>query len=137
MTEARAWPTWTTVAKSAPPAADVRLRLAGFYERWDRLTDAVAQYDLWINAHPDDNRHSLALNGRCWARGLLGQDLDKALSDCDAAHGFNRRTAASSTAAGWFTCGGASSTRRSPTMTRPWRSSRRAAGRSMDADCRS
>jgi tetratricopeptide (TPR) repeat protein len=74
------------VAKSAPPAADVRLRLAGLYERWDRLTDAIAQYNLWITAHPDDNRHPLALNGRCWARGLLGEDLDKALADCDAAH---------------------------------------------------
>ena len=74
------------VAKSAPPAADVRLRLAGFYDQGDRLNDAIAQYDLWIAAHPDDSRHALALNGRCWARALMGQDLDKALSDCDAAH---------------------------------------------------
>ena len=74
------------VAKSVPPAADVRLRLAGLYDRWDKPAEAIAQYNLWIPAHPDDNRHAQALNGRCWARGLLGQDLDKALADCDAAH---------------------------------------------------
>jgi tetratricopeptide (TPR) repeat protein len=26
-----------------------------------------------------------ALNGRCWARALLGKDLTRALADCDAA----------------------------------------------------
>jgi predicted aspartyl protease/tetratricopeptide (TPR) repeat protein len=74
------------VAKAAPAAADVRLRLAGLYDRWDKPAEAIAQYNLWIPAHPDDNRHAQALNGRCWARGLLGEDLEKALSDCDAAH---------------------------------------------------
>ena len=74
------------VAKAVPAAADIRLRLAGLYQRWDKPAEAVAQYNLWIPAHPDDSRHAQALNGRCWARGLLGQDLDKALGDCDAAH---------------------------------------------------
>jgi tetratricopeptide (TPR) repeat protein len=74
------------VAKAVPAADDIRLRLAGFYERADKLNDAIAQYNLWIPAHPDDNRHPRALNGRCWSRALLGEDLDKALSDCDTAH---------------------------------------------------
>ena len=75
-----------TVAMLVPTAADVRLRLAGLYDRADKFADAIAQYNLWIPAHPDDNRRAQALNGRCWARGILGQDLDKALADCDAAH---------------------------------------------------
>ena len=75
-----------TVAKTVSPAADIRLRLGGLYERLDRLDDAIAQLDLWIAAHPDDRRRPQALNGRCWSRALLGRDLDKALSDCDGAH---------------------------------------------------
>ncbi len=43
------------------------------------------QFDLWIKAHPDDSRQPAALNGRCWSRAQLGQDLDKALADCNAA----------------------------------------------------
>ena len=74
------------IDKIAPAAADVRFGLAGLYERAGRMDNAIAQYNLWISAHPDDTRHAMALNGRCWARGLLGKDLDKALDDCDAAH---------------------------------------------------
>lgn len=81
------------VAKSAPAAADIRLRLANLYEHGERPADAIAQYDLWIAAHPDDNRRPLALNGRCWSRGLLGRDLDKALNDCDTAHRIQPKNA--------------------------------------------
>ncbi|MEO8927064.1 MAG: hypothetical protein ABI306_07855 [Caulobacteraceae bacterium] len=45
----------------------------------------IAQYSLWIAAHPADGRLPRALNGRCWARALMGRDLDKALADCNAA----------------------------------------------------
>ena len=46
---------------------------------------ALANYDLWLRDHPEDVRRPNALNGRCWARGQLNRDLDKALSDCNAA----------------------------------------------------
>ena len=46
---------------------------------------AIAQYDLWIAAHPDDSRKPIALNGRCWSRALSGAKLDLALKDCNAA----------------------------------------------------
>jgi tetratricopeptide (TPR) repeat protein len=65
--------------------ADVRFTLAELYERADALAPAIRQDDLWIAAHPDDSRRSLALNERCWLRARLGQDLDKAAADCDAA----------------------------------------------------
>jgi tetratricopeptide (TPR) repeat protein/predicted aspartyl protease len=71
--------------RAAPKEADVRLFLAKAYARIDRLPASVAQYDLWILAHDTDSRMPEALNGRCWARALQGQELDLALSDCNAA----------------------------------------------------
>jgi tetratricopeptide (TPR) repeat protein len=46
---------------------------------------AIVELDGWIAVHPMDDRTASALNGRCWARARLGQDLDKALTDCNAA----------------------------------------------------
>jgi tetratricopeptide (TPR) repeat protein len=67
--------------------SDVRLELGGLYSRADALPAAVIQFGLWLKAHPEDSNGVKvhALNGRCWARALLGQDLDKALADCNAA----------------------------------------------------
>ncbi len=64
---------------------DVRLQLAHAYLAADRLPAAIGQFDLWISEHGVDYRLAQARNGRCWARGLLGQDLDKALADCNGA----------------------------------------------------
>ncbi len=73
-----------SVDRLAPKEADIRLRLAGLYEDADRLPAAIAQLDLWIAVHSQDVRLSGALNDRCWVRGLLGQELDRALNDCNA-----------------------------------------------------
>ena len=70
---------------AAPKQANERYRLAHDYERADVLERSVIQFDLWIDSHPDDARLPDALNGRCWARALLGVDLALALRDCDAA----------------------------------------------------
>ena len=69
----------------APKQADVRFRLAQLYQDADLLGPAVAQIDLWIANHPDDSKMANALNGRCWLRALQGQDLAKALTDCNSA----------------------------------------------------
>jgi tetratricopeptide (TPR) repeat protein/predicted aspartyl protease len=71
--------------RSTPKEANVRLQIAGIYVLADRLTEALAQYDLWIAAHPEDADLANAKNGRCWVRALLGIDLDKALKDCNDA----------------------------------------------------
>jgi tetratricopeptide (TPR) repeat protein/predicted aspartyl protease len=71
--------------KLAAKQDDVRLNLALGYEAAGQLAASIFQYDLWIAAHDDDYRIPNARNGRCWSRALLGQDLDKALSDCNAA----------------------------------------------------
>lgn len=67
------------------PEADIRLTLAQDYERADLVAPAAAQYDLWIAAHPKDARLATALSGRCRLGAISGQDLDRALSDCNAA----------------------------------------------------
>jgi tetratricopeptide (TPR) repeat protein len=71
--------------RAAPKEADLHLFLARGYESLDRLPESIAQYDLWISAHADDSRMPEALTGRCWVRAVQGRDLDKALSDCNAA----------------------------------------------------
>ncbi|HTW74195.1 MAG TPA: aspartyl protease family protein [Steroidobacteraceae bacterium] len=62
-----------------------RLQLAELYLRVDRLHEAIAQYDLWIPTHGDDGRQADALSGRCRARALADEQLDKALADCNRA----------------------------------------------------
>jgi tetratricopeptide (TPR) repeat protein len=71
--------------RTAPRQADVRFTLAGLFESADLLDSALAQFDLWIDNHPDDSKMAGALNGRCWVRALKGTDLPKALGDCNAA----------------------------------------------------
>ncbi|MGU3391352.1 hypothetical protein [Sphingomonas sp. M1A8_2b] len=46
---------------------------------------ALASYDQWLRAHPQDATRAAAFNGRCWARGQLNRELGQALSDCNAA----------------------------------------------------
>ncbi|WBO20871.1 retroviral-like aspartic protease family protein [Sphingomonas abietis] len=68
-----------------PVAADERLAIAWLYDEIDLPDRALAQFALWIKAHPDDQRRPEALNGRCRSRALLGQDLSSAMADCNAA----------------------------------------------------
>jgi tetratricopeptide (TPR) repeat protein len=80
-----ALPEAQAVNAALPRQADERLTLASIFERLDHFDEAIANYDLWIAAHPDDSRQPFALNGRCWTRALAGRDLPLALKDCDAA----------------------------------------------------
>lgn len=70
---------------TASKQADLRYQMARDYERVDRLSSAVEQFDLWIAAHVDDERIPYAENGRCWARAWGGGDPSLALKDCNAA----------------------------------------------------
>jgi tetratricopeptide (TPR) repeat protein len=71
--------------RDAPKEADVRLFLGQAYEHLNLPAASIAQYDLWIPTHRDDARMGGALNSRCWERALLGEDLAKALTDCNDA----------------------------------------------------
>jgi tetratricopeptide (TPR) repeat protein/predicted aspartyl protease len=70
---------------AAPPQANVRLTLGRLYQRAGEIPQAIKQYDLWIDAHSEDIALAGAYTSRCWARALTGQELDKALSDCNKA----------------------------------------------------
>lgn len=72
-------------AAAASRTSDRRLAIAGIYDDLGDYPQSIAQYDLWIAAHPDDSRLPMALNGRCWARALAGTNLTLALKDCNAA----------------------------------------------------
>lgn len=71
--------------RAAPKEADIRLFLARSYESLNLSPEAKAQFDLWIAAHPEDVKRPIALNRRCWVMAVQGQDLAKALSDCNDA----------------------------------------------------
>ena len=74
-----------TVDRLAPKQADLRYSLALVYERIDHMPEAIQQYSLWIDNHPDDSRMVAALGSRCFSRAMQNQDLPDAMKDCDKA----------------------------------------------------
>ena len=70
---------------SVAKEADVRLALGNLYARAGSLDQAIEQYDKWLDAHLQEVRTPEVLVSRCRARAMLGQDLDKALVDCNRA----------------------------------------------------
>jgi len=82
------------VDRAAPKPSEYRYQLAQLYASAHLLPAAIAKYDLWIAAHGEDAKIGSAHNARCEAKVLLDQDLDNALSDCNAAVRSNPRSAA-------------------------------------------
>jgi len=71
--------------RAAAGRPDERLLIGQVYARQGYDKKAIAEFDQWIPGHPKDDHLADALNDRCWSRALLGVDLDKALTDCNAA----------------------------------------------------
>jgi tetratricopeptide (TPR) repeat protein/predicted aspartyl protease len=69
----------------AAKSSNIRFEMARLYASSELLEAAIAQYDLWIPSHSEDSSLGTALNRRCFNRALLGQDLTKALADCNKA----------------------------------------------------
>jgi tetratricopeptide (TPR) repeat protein/predicted aspartyl protease len=67
------------------PQSDRRLSVAGMLTDLGEYDRAIANYDSWFKAHPEDSSRAGAFNGRCWARALAARELDQALDDCNAA----------------------------------------------------
>ncbi len=65
--------------------ADPRLELGELYADLDAFAPARAAFSQWLKAHPDHPRRVVALAGRCRAQAFLGQDLDRAVGDCNRA----------------------------------------------------
>ena len=70
---------------SVAKEADVRLALGNLYARAGSLEQAIEQYDKWLDAHLQEIRTPEVLASRCRARAMVGQNLDKALADCNRA----------------------------------------------------
>lgn len=79
-------------AAAAPPTSDVRLTLGHAYSTAGLHSKAVTQFDQWIAHHGRDAKLPSAYNGRCWARALMGRELDQALADCNAALRWSPQT---------------------------------------------
>jgi len=73
------------VDRLAPKQADLRFELAERYEAANRFSQAIPQYDLWIQNHPVDSRLAIALGLRCRASAIANEGLAAGLSDCDRA----------------------------------------------------
>jgi tetratricopeptide (TPR) repeat protein/predicted aspartyl protease len=81
--------------RALPKDAASRVRIGELYESVEQAAAAVSQYTKWIDSHPrEDPRMAVALNDRCWARALDGQELQQALADCNAALKLKPETAA-------------------------------------------
>lgn len=79
--------------KVAPKNSGTSLEVAAIYARSKLFKAAISQYDAWLGAHPNDSAVT-ALNGRCRARALSGQELEPALADCVKADRMVPRTPA-------------------------------------------
>ena len=71
--------------KTVAPQAQVRRQMAQLYDRLDLPDRQLQQLNQWIPAHPHEIGLESVLNSRCWARTMLGVELDKAVDDCDDA----------------------------------------------------
>ncbi|HVE88535.1 MAG TPA: tetratricopeptide repeat protein [Burkholderiaceae bacterium] len=73
--------------------SEIRLNLARAYLQMQDPAAALVQLNHWIPAHSQEYNIDEALNSRCWARALLGSELEQALSDCNAALKAKRTSA--------------------------------------------
>jgi len=71
---------------AAPRGSEARVHLGNLYQYAGDLPAAIAQYSAWIDMHErEDVAMPRVLNSRCWARAQWGQELDRALDDCNKA----------------------------------------------------
>ncbi|HEV2700555.1 MAG TPA: aspartyl protease family protein [Steroidobacteraceae bacterium] len=70
---------------SAPTRYELQLAESQAYADTGRYPMALQSLNTWIAAHPDDERRYVALMSRCLVRGMLGQELEAALADCNSA----------------------------------------------------
>ena len=61
--------------------------------RADAFPAATGEFTVWMASHPQDVQAADALDGRCRPRALLNQQLDAAMTDCDAALRLAPKTA--------------------------------------------
>jgi tetratricopeptide (TPR) repeat protein len=93
-TAAEVIPDLEAASRGLPQQAEMHLHVGQLYLSVDQPVAAAIEYSKWIDSHPRDDRlMPVALNSRCWSRALSGQQLEQALSDCNAALKLRPNTA--------------------------------------------
>jgi tetratricopeptide (TPR) repeat protein len=69
-----------------PTFVDAYYSRAGAYDDKGDFRKAIPDYDEALRLKPD---HVAALINRCWTRAVIGEELETALADCNAALRFN------------------------------------------------
>ncbi len=87
--------------KALASQANMRLAMSGLYLELEQPAPSLAQLNQWLPTHPDEVRRDTALNSRCWARAMLGIELDQALKDCNDAIDADAKNAAYLDSRGW------------------------------------
>jgi tetratricopeptide (TPR) repeat protein len=87
--------------KALASQANMRLAMSGLYLELEQPAQSLAQLNQWLRTHPNEVRRDIALNGRCWARALLGIELDQALEDCNDAISADAKNATYLDSRGW------------------------------------
>ena len=81
-------------SRALPKEGEMHLQIGHLYDSVGQQAAAASEYSKWIDSHPRDNLLMPgALNARCWSRALSGQNLEQALSDCNAALRMKPNTA--------------------------------------------
>ena len=73
------------IDRTAPPEANLRLRLGQLYDALGEYAGAIHQFDLWIDYHREDVNLPTALTDRCGSEAAANIDVDRALIDCNRA----------------------------------------------------
>ena len=84
-----------------PPSLALRAGMGQMYANFDRVPEALRQFDLWLSSHPADARRADVLNNRCWLRARLNLDLPLALQDCKEAVDMDEGASAYLDSLGW------------------------------------
>ena len=71
--------------KLSPDNTDLPVEIGLAYAQGGAFETAIQQFDGWVSAHPKAADLAQVLSMRCWTRAVWGRDLEKALTDCDAA----------------------------------------------------
>ena len=88
--------------RSLAPQSQMRLAMANVYTDLGLGAQALAQWNLWIAAHPNELMLERGYDGRCLARVELGVGLDKALDDCNEALAADSKNPAYASHRGWL-----------------------------------
>jgi tetratricopeptide (TPR) repeat protein len=88
--------------RTLAPQSNLRLDMARMYVQLQLPAQALPQWNLWVPAHRSEIGLDSVLNSRCWARVMLGIELDKALDDCDEAIDLAPKNASYADSRAWL-----------------------------------